>query len=541
MEDAESVSRLMDSTSSKILQLQKAFAELENQRAVTLNLKWKELEEHFHGLERSLKRRFHELEDQEKVFKTKVLKAREMLEEREAAVVAKEQASLDRLQKKRDAAVLDISTSLKKHRKAASSDTSDWKVQNGAPIVQEQITDDVTAPESCVEDPEDSYEDDTEVNSSSLLDKFFQDMDSEGLHKFISDNRKDLATIRQEIPRALRVAPNPASFVLQSLADFYSTDRPKFDGKKDSDLLGLRRTSIMLMECLSILLTDNHLNISEIITHDIKLQAKGIAEEWKPKLDALDTCSCSGNSLEAHAFLQLLATFRIALDYEEEFISQLIPMVSRRRQAADLCCSLGFSAKMPGIIQDLVNSGRHIDAVNLAFAFELTEQFNPVHLLKSYLGAAKKAASPIKPGNPPSNALPEVNDRELAALKATLKCIEEHKLEVLYPVDPIRKHILELEKIKAEKKKLSETTKPQPKRLLNTAATGYPMPSSASEKQFYPRVNERLPSYMYDRPYIYHESHGPPLVGPPVPYSLPPGHGNFFGNVYHYQTSPYLQ
>ncbi|KAK4776919.1 hypothetical protein SAY86_005607 [Trapa natans] len=535
MEDAESVSRLMDSTSSKILQLQKAFAELENHRAVTVNLKWKELEEHFHGLERSLKRRFHELEDQEKVFKTKVLNAREMLEEREAAVVAKEHASLERLQKKRDAAVLDISTSLKKHRKASSADTSGWKGQNGAPIFEEQINDNVTAPESCIEDPEDPYEDDPEeINSSSFLDKFFQDMDSEGLHKFISDNRKDLANIREEIPRALRVAPNPASFVLQSLADFYSTDRPKFDGKKDSDLLGLRRTSIMLMECLSILLTNNHPNIPEIITNDIKLQAKGIAEEWKPRLDALDMCSCSGNSLEAHAFLQLLATFGIALDYEEEFISQLIPMVSRRRQSADLCRALGFSAKMPGIIRGLVNSGRHIDAVNLAFAFGLTEQFNPVPLLKSYLGACK-------PGNSPSNALPEVNEIPLSALKATLKCIEEHKLEGMYPVDPIRKQIIELERVKAEKKKVSEVTKPQPKRpSANTAATGYLMPCTAPEKHFYPRVVEKCPPYIYERPYIYHESHGPPHVGPPAPYSLPPGRRNFFGNVYHYQTSTYL-
>ncbi|MCD7449288.1 hypothetical protein HAX54_051028 [Datura stramonium] len=39
----------------KIQQLQKAFAELESHRAVTLNLKWKQLEEHFHGLEKSLK------------------------------------------------------------------------------------------------------------------------------------------------------------------------------------------------------------------------------------------------------------------------------------------------------------------------------------------------------------------------------------------------------------------------------------------------------------------------------------------------------
>lgn len=51
------------------------------------------------------------------------------------------------------------------------------------------------------------------------------------------------------------------------------------------------------------------------------------------------------------------------------------------------------------MIEVLVNSGRQIDAVNLAFAFELTEQFSPVPLLKSYLKEARKMSSTVKPGN----------------------------------------------------------------------------------------------------------------------------------------------
>lgn len=47
----------------------------------------------------------------------------------------------------------------------------------------------------------------------------------------------------------------------------------------------------------------------------------------------------------------------------------------------------------------LLNNGRQIDAVNLAFEFELTEQFLPVSLLKSYLFEAKKVSSPVKSGN----------------------------------------------------------------------------------------------------------------------------------------------
>lgn len=52
----------------------------------------------------------------------------------------------------------------------------------------------------------------------------------------------------------------------------------------------------------------------------------------------------------------------------------------------------------------LVNSGRHIDAVNLAFAFELTQQFSPVSLLKSYLTEARRVPSAIKAGNLSPNA-----------------------------------------------------------------------------------------------------------------------------------------
>lgn len=51
-----------------------------------------------------------------------------------------------------------------------------------------------------------------------------------------------------------------------------------------------------------------------------------------------------------------------------------------------------------------MNNGRQIDAVNLAFAFDLTVQFLPLPLLKAYLKEARKASSPVKPGNSSSTA-----------------------------------------------------------------------------------------------------------------------------------------
>lgn len=52
---------------------------------------------------------------------------------------------------------------------------------------------------------------------------------------------------------------------------------------------------------------------------------------------------------------------------------------------------------MLGVIGVLVENGRTIDAINLAYAFELTDQFEPVELLKAYLKEVK-SMSHVKTG-----------------------------------------------------------------------------------------------------------------------------------------------
>ncbi|KAL0435210.1 UNVERIFIED_CONTAM: FRIGIDA-like protein 3 [Sesamum radiatum] len=547
MEDNLSRTTLMDSTASKIQQLQRAFAELESHRAVTLNLKWKQLEEHFHGLQKSLKRRFTELEEQEKEFETKVTESKEMLENRKAAVMSKEHTSLQRLQEKRDAAVSAILSAMQKHEKPFSVDSSITNSENQveAPVLVEKIPDAMVA---------DSNMDGTEkpvksvtvpVKSYPELLKLCQEMNSEGLHKFISDNRKDLATLREEIPAALKAAADPASLVLDSLKGFYGMDMPNSDARKDSNLLGLRRTCIMLMECLTSLFINLDMDsLSGIISENAKERAKAIAEEWKPKLDNLDVEASNGNSLEAHAFLQLLATFAINSDFDQESLIKLIPMVSRRRQTAELCRHLGLLEKMPGVIDVLIKNGRLIDAVNLTFAFELTDQFSPISLLKTYLSEAKKVSSAPRPGNMPAATQSDVNEKELTALKAVIKCIEDHKLEEQFPVEPLQKQVLEIEKAKADKKRATEVAKPQSKRPRANGVGHAPrVTNAATDKNlnFHGRMTDRYPQYIYERPYAYPgptDHHLPSFMGAaPAPYNFSPSHGNFFGNAYPYQTA----
>ncbi|KAI7740229.1 hypothetical protein M8C21_001305 [Ambrosia artemisiifolia] len=105
----------------------------------------------------------------------------------------------------------------------------------------------------------------------------------------------------------------------------------------------------MLMESLSVLLANvDASTVSKVITEDVKNRAKAIAQEWKPKLDDLDLDANNGNSLEGHAFLQLVTTFGIDSHSVHEDLSTLIPMVARRHQATDICRFHGLFDKMPG-------------------------------------------------------------------------------------------------------------------------------------------------------------------------------------------------
>ncbi|KAK6163942.1 hypothetical protein DH2020_000806 [Rehmannia glutinosa] len=531
MEDNLSAATLMDSTTSKIQQLQKAFAELESHRAITLSLKWKQLEEHFQGLQKSLKRRFTELEEQEKEFETKIVESKETLEKRKATVLAKEQVSLEKLQEKRDAAVSAILTAMQKHEKPFSLDSGVTNSGNQveAPSTEENMHDTMVS-ESDMDGVKKPVENmNVQVKSYPELVKLCQEMNSEGLHKFISDNRKNLATLRDEIPTALNAAADPASLILDSLKGFYGTDLPNLDARKDSNLLGLREPPPCVVLSRKML----------------RKRAKAIAEDWKPKLDDLDVDASNGNSLEAHAFLQLLATFGINSDFNQERLSNLIPMVSRRRQTAELCRYLGLSDKMPGVIDVLVKNGRQIDAVNLAFAFELTDQFSPISLLKSYLSEAKKVPSAAKPGNvsPAASTQSDVSEKELTALKAVIKCIEDHKLEDRFPVDPLQKQVLEIEKAKTDKKRATEVAKPQSKRPRANGIGHAPRVANVTtDKNFHGRMTERYPQYIYERPYAYPgptDHHVPSFMSAPT-YNFSPSHGNFFGNAYQYQTA-YLQ
>lgn len=343
----------IDSISSLIEQLGKAFLGLEAFKGASENsVQWLEIEEHFHNLEAMVKKKIEELEAREKEFEVQEVEMQSLIAEREAAVAAKEQDLLDQIQDIKDAAVAVIAEARAKYQPATSEtvddmDDNETKVSSSLGETNELLTaSEEKSPHKTGENVEGKP---VEVKPRAELMQFCEQMDAKGLLNFTMENRKNLSAIREELSVALESATEPAQLVLGSLEGFYPSDQiTQQEDKKDAAHLGMRRSCLMFLEAMAALLAKADPGSDHLLNPETKQQAKAIADEWKPKLAGAGIDAANGNSLEAEAFLKLLATFRIALEFDEEELCKIVLAVARRRQAPELCRSLGLTHKMPG-------------------------------------------------------------------------------------------------------------------------------------------------------------------------------------------------
>ncbi|XVF59333.1 hypothetical protein PTKIN_Ptkin07bG0267300 [Pterospermum kingtungense] len=444
-----------DTASSLIEHFCKAIIELEACEDTSENkVHWTEIEQHFRNLEMTSNEKSEELEAKEKEYKEEEAATCALIAEREAAVASKEQDYLDRVQELKDAAVAAIAEARASFQptSAETLDAGDNKDTKVSSPIGNRNSPDEGFPHKTGENTINVAAD---VKSRPELTHFCEQMDAKGLLNFLMENQKNLNAICHELPVALESASEPALLVLNSLEGFYPPDEiTQTEDKRDAALQGMRKSCVVLIEAMAAFLARNDTGADHLLNLETKQQAKAIVDEWKPKLSNADSDAANGNSLEAEAFLQLLATFRIASEFDEEELCKLVIVVAHRRQAPELCRSIGLTQKMPGVVELLINSGRQIDAVRFIHAFQLTESFPPVPLLKTYLKDLRRN-SQGKGGNSgaAAGAPGDVNAQELAALRAVIRCVQEYGLEANYPLDPLQKRLAQLEKAKSDNRK----------------------------------------------------------------------------------------
>ncbi|XP_059623961.1 FRIGIDA-like protein 3 isoform X2 [Cornus florida] len=474
-------------TTSLIEQLGKAFLELKAHKdAAEDKVQWAEIEEHFCHLETMMKKKFEELEVREKEIIEKESEIHTMISEREVAVAAKEQDLSDRIQELKDAAVGAIAEARAIHLPASlelidSGDSKESKVSTSPGDANAHLAAlEENSPHRTGENVEVVA---GEVKPRPELTQFCEQMDAKGLLNFTMENQKNKSAICAELSVALESATEPGRLVLASLEGFYPPDDSTQEGDiRDAAFQGMRQSCLILMEAMATLLARADPGADHLLNPEIKQQAKVIADEWKPKLAGEGIDAANGNSLEAEAFLQLLGTFSIASEFDEEELCKLVLAVAHQRRAPELCHSLGLAHKIPGVVEELINNEKQIHAVHFVHSFQLTERFPLVPLLKTYLKDLRRNSQ--GKGSRLGGASGQQNDanaQELTAVKAVIWCIQEYKLEEDYPLDPLQRRVGQLEKSKPDRKRFGDFGKKQQfKKPRANGVYGFRAPATAT-------------------------------------------------------------
>ena len=332
-----------NNTESMIEQLAHAFRELDARKEASENkIQWAEIKQYFDGLDATLKRKLEELEAKERDYEEKQLEMDRQLAERDAEVASKEQNLLDRLQELKDAAVALIAEARANYQTATLESVYDGESKDN------KVSSSLGDTNSPGEDfPHKSGEKSEGV--AVELKYFCEQMDAKGLLNYIMENKRNLSVIREEISVALESATDPAHLVLDSLEGFYPTNETtQLKDKMDAALQGMHECRIVILEAMATLLARADPGADHLLNPETKQHAKAIADEWRPMLASADIDAANGNSLEAEAFLQLLSTFRIASEFDEEELCKLVLAVAELRQAPELCRSVGLIHKVPG-------------------------------------------------------------------------------------------------------------------------------------------------------------------------------------------------
>lgn len=260
-------------------------------------------------------------------------------------------------------------------------------------------------------------------------------MDGIGLSKYLIVRWDDDAPLNQEVSAAIRYSPDPASMVLDAIEGSNQNHTPSSSGKS----FDVRRVFVLLMEVF--------IEINANITADTRNRAKKLAYGWKTKIDT--------KPFEALVFLHLVAAFELGSEFNSEGLSDYVFMIAKYKQATSVCNKIGLDRERVGtLIKKLMDSGKSILAVKFMYECGMTDEFEPIPVLKSYIKDSREAALRVcVEDNYSTKSQNEAIDKEVSALKAAIKIIKDQNLDSEFTQEKVEERVEELEKYKALRKR----------------------------------------------------------------------------------------
>nr|ABY51951.1 FRIGIDA [Arabidopsis lyrata subsp. lyrata]ABY51969.1 FRIGIDA [Arabidopsis lyrata subsp. lyrata]ABY51973.1 FRIGIDA [Arabidopsis lyrata subsp. lyrata]ABY51974.1 FRIGIDA [Arabidopsis lyrata subsp. lyrata]ABY51976.1 FRIGIDA [Arabidopsis lyrata subsp. lyrata] len=268
-------------------------------------------------------------------------------------------------------------------------------------------------------------------------------MCSKGLRKYIYANISDRAKLMEEIPSALKLAKEPAKFVLECIGKFYLQGRRAFT--KESPMVSARQVSLLILE--SFLLMPDRGKGKVKIESCIKDEAETAAVAWRKRLMS-EGGLAAAEKMDARGLLLLVACFGVPSNFRSMDLLDLIRMSGSNEIAGALKRSPFLVPMISGIVESSIKRGMHIEALEMVYTFGMEDKFSASSVLTSFLRMSKESFERTKRKAQSPLAFKEAAAKQLAALSSVMRCMETHKLDPAkeLPGWQIKEQIVNLEK-----------------------------------------------------------------------------------------------
>ncbi|KAK6773533.1 hypothetical protein RDI58_028771 [Solanum bulbocastanum] len=283
-----------------------------------------------------------------------------------------------------------------------------------------------------------SFEKKDSKSPDSQLETLCKTMCGKGLRSYIVSKLPEKNTLRKELTKALKLAPNAAKLVLSCMGDFFAKRGKAFD--KDAQMIATREASALVLECFLLVGID-------VINEGVKEEDAQAAVIWRRRfVDERGIRKAS--TMDARGLLLLIGCFGIPQFFYNEDVRDLIRVSNIREISTALRRSNVLMEKIPEIIEGMVKHKMEVEAVDVAYTFGVEEKCSPCEILSSFLEELKESLKKKKCQSHGSHVVVnEANKRELSTMKTVIECLEAHNIDPskLIPRFRISDRIMSLE------------------------------------------------------------------------------------------------
>lgn len=285
----------------------RSFDEFQRQTSLmtSCTLLWKELSDHFTSLEQNLLKKSEALKRKIQTLDNETKESLHELEKREITIEGSVKIALGKVEVSKEVALMALER---------ISGDENGEVDDGEGLLLK-------------------------------LKSFLLRMDSAGLWRFVTGKKKELDSLRAQMPLALVECVDPAKFVLEAISEVFPVDKRVERSERGNDL---GWACVLMLESLIPVVVDPVIGKSRLlVTPTVKERAKEIAETWKASLEERGGIE-NVKTPDVHTFLQHLVTFGIVKKEDVDLYRKLVVGSAWRKQMPKLAVSLGLSDKMPG-------------------------------------------------------------------------------------------------------------------------------------------------------------------------------------------------